>query len=63
MDYTKHLVQLATHLGLDFDETVIQMMLALLENNVTPENLVKILEDIKHEIKRHDAMEHDQITK
>lgn len=50
MNYTKNLAQIANELGLNFNEDAIQCMLSLLENGISPDNMVKILEEIKLEL-------------
>lgn len=53
MSYLKYLMQIAHELNLNFDEESLQAMLGLLENNVAPDNLVKILEAVKSELTSH----------
>lgn len=50
MKCLKCLVQIANELNLSFSEEAIQAMLYLLEGDVSPDNLVKILEEIKIEL-------------
>jgi len=54
MGYVKQLMQIAHELNLSFSEDAIQAMLALLEENVAPDNLVRILEEVKRELKKHE---------
>lgn len=44
------LSKIAGELGLDFNEESINLMLIMLENGVSPDNLVGMLEDVKAEI-------------
>lgn len=44
------MVAIAQELGLNFNEEAIESMLLLLENGASPENIVKMLEDVKTEI-------------
>lgn len=55
MSHLSHIALIAKKLGLSFGEEDIGIMLKLLESGVTPGNLVKILEEIKEEIKNHNA--------
>lgn len=45
------LTRIAYELGLNFTEETIQNMLDLLENDVSPDNLVKIIEECKDILK------------
>lgn len=55
MSYVKQLMQIAGELNLNFSEEAVQAMLALLEEDVAPDNLVKILEEIKTELKSQEC--------
>lgn len=54
MSTLKDLTQIAKELNLNFNEESIQLMLCLLENDVSPDNLVQILIEIKNELKSHE---------
>ena len=45
MGYNKHFVHIAHELGLTFSEEMIELMIGLLEGGVSPDNLLKILEN------------------
>lgn len=51
MSHGKHFAYIAQELGLNFSEDIIDIMLGLLESGVSPDNLLKILENIKTELK------------
>lgn len=53
MSHLAHLALIAKKLGLSFGEEDIRIMLKLLENGVTPDNLIKILQEVKEEIKNY----------
>lgn len=54
MSHVKYLVQIANELNLSFSEDAVQEMLTLLEEDVSPDNLAKILEEVKMELKSHE---------
>lgn len=58
MPYLKHTALIAKKLGLNFGEEDIEVMLRLLENGVTPDNLVMMLEDIKKEAENRNAADY-----
>jgi hypothetical protein len=51
MSSNKYIVHIAHELGLAFTEETVDIMVELLENGVSPDNLLKILENIKTEMK------------
>ena len=51
MGHNKYFLQIAHELGLNFSEEAIELMLGLLESGVSPDNLLKILENTKTEMK------------
>jgi hypothetical protein len=51
MAHNKYFVHIAHELGLNFTEEAIDLMVGLLESGVTPDNLLKILENSKNELK------------
>jgi hypothetical protein len=55
MSHLSHIALIAKKLGLSFGEEDIGIMLKLLEGGVTPDNLVKILEEVKEAIKNYNV--------
>lgn len=51
MSYNKAFTSIAHELGLSFSEEAVEAMLGLLESGVAPDNLIKVLENIKTELK------------
>ena len=51
MGQNKYFVYIAHELGLNFSEEAVECMLNLLESGVSPDNLLKILENSKTELK------------
>lgn len=50
MGQEKLVAEIAQALGLNFSEETISTMLQLLEDGISPDNMVRMLEDIKAEI-------------